>query len=129
MWAMARFVSSGRSYLGEFLKIIFNFLRPELKGMTDQNEDFQMEVLAEFGSAKTDNLHMNNGGSRLGLKGSGDDLGFDWVYKLPAWMSGGDSRQPLSLPQKIMPIGHLNWPHLGSEHSSQIMQGINKNFC
>ena len=95
--------------------------------MTDQTMYYQVEVLAEFGWAKTDNFYMNIGGSsKLGLMGCGDDQGSTWVYKLPAWMIGQDKdSQPLSLPQKIMPIGRLHWPDLGSKHSGQIMLGIN----
>jgi len=97
--------------------------RAEFEGMTDQTKFYEVEVLAEFGWAKTDNFYMNIGGSiKLGMMGCGDDTGSTWVYKLPSWMTASDSHQPPSLPQKIMPIGRLHWPDLGSKHSGgQIM--------
>eukprot|EP00092_Neocalanus_flemingeri_P023940 GFUD01025969.1.p1 GENE.GFUD01025969.1~~GFUD01025969.1.p1 ORF type:complete len:405 (+),score=122.90 GFUD01025969.1:71-1285(+) len=88
--------------------------RAQFKDLTNQTKYYKVEVLAEFGWLKTDNFYMNIGGSsQLGLMGCGDDQGSTWVYKLPAWLAEEDS--PESLPQKILPIGRLHWPDLGSK--------------
>ena len=104
--------------------------------MTERTKYYKVDVLVEFGWLKTDNFYMNIGGStKLGLMGCGDDQGSTWIYKLPAWLDDDDddSDQPLSLPQKILPIGNfiltvesfvnhfrlgrLPWPDLGPEHT------------
>ena len=95
------------SYIGiVYIIIIIGLSRAQFKDLTDQTKYYDVEVLAQFGWQKTDNFYMNIGGStHLGLMGCGDDQGYTWVYKLPAWLAADDSHQPQALPQSILPIG------------------------